>query len=698
MVSTHILSSEIEVQGAFKSNNEDKLYKFNIVLDRSLYENKDKLINSIEATKKKFRAINSSFDKSEYTGFMTSFSYKLGKRLPNLSTTLDVVGIGLKYIYEILPYTLCFMSKVQSVRIIDNRRKSTIQNYLIKRISNISNPLRFEITENSKTVNVEFIKLKYQQVETVYRHSNGVVISLPKDITKLFCGLPMIGSENIGLPFILNSFDFEPTLEREGVEITPNDKQNITLFKQSVELYSKLLRDIEAKKLDDAYHFTKLTNKFRGVEASKNIFRRDFVPEYRAKIEKSKIVRNINGEFIWFSDILLPYKEGNYFKELYKYASELKHAKLPDYKSCEGWVNSTDFTLFPKQKYDLRQFIEELSQISNVQAFVLKSEMNVIDWLKGIASLVNDVDKNLFSKYAILPNQKGDLRKKTDLFIDFDIPTELKSIHNKLNDEEIENILLNKSFNDFNNVIDTSFDTSYICNKIDNILKEKYSENKASTASFVLPLNDLFKWMKTSAKEKKELEDLFPWFYSRRATLFLDTFGENERDYAFTIVQSGKIKVLAALAKSNISDEALEYIAKNPEMISKFYALIQDEINDRGNANSETGNFGEQLVYTDLRKKYKPSNGYEIIWASKQGEQKYDFEVRFKGKTALYIDAKTTIRGISNSDSIPFFMRKSQWDFLPTISSSTDVKYLIARVFKKEKIIKYLEINMFKEE
>lgn len=43
------------------------------------------------------------------------------------------------------------------------------------------------------------------------------------------------------------------------------------------------------------------------------------------------------------------------------------------------------------------------------------------------------------------------------------------------------------------------------------------------------------------------------------------------------------------------------------------------------------------------------------------------------------------------TDSIPFFMRMSQWEFLPTIND--DVKYLIARVFKGVDIIKYLQIK-----
>jgi len=693
LVSTHILSSEIEVKGAFKSENEDKLYQFNILLDRNSYEDRDKLIASIETTKKGFREIDKSIEESEYSGFMTSFSYNLKKRLSGLSSSVDVVAMGLEQIYQVLPYTLCFMSKVQAVEIIDKRDKANIQKFKITRELSSETLLKFEIEENQKTSKIEFVKLRYLKTETVYRHENGVIISLPKDISKLFCGLPMIGSENIGLPLIVNSFDFEPTLEREGVEITPNDTKNLSLFKQAVELYHLLLNDIAQKQLDNAFYCTKLNFKYNGVEGSKNMFKRDIVPLLQRKIDTSKIVKNANGKFISFSEMLLPYKEGKPFQDLYQHASEIKYSRFPTSSSYDGWVGATDFILFPKQKYDLKQFVEEISQTQQIQAFILNSSIDVIDWLRSIASMVNEENEDLFTHYAILPNQKGNLKINKELFIDKDIPLELKSIYNKLNSEEIEVALLDKSFNEFTSVVDKSFDTADICKKIDNFLKEKYSADKGSTVNFSLPLNDLYKWINGSAKPKKELEDLFTWFYPKRATLFMDTFGENDRDYAFTIVQSGKIKALASLAQSNITPEELELIGKNPEVLSRFYALLQSEIDDKQNANSDTGDFGENLVYNDLRNKYKQSDRYEIIWASKKGEAKFDFEVKLKGKTVLYVDAKTTMRGIANSDSIPFFMRNSQWEFLPSIE--TDVKYLIARVFKTEQIIKYLQINTF---
>jgi hypothetical protein len=695
LVSTHILSAEMRVSGAFKSENEDKLYKFDVLLDRSFYEDKEKLIESIETTKKGFREIHDSLEETEYSGFMTSFSYNLRKKLPGLSSSVDTVALGLEQIYDVLPYTLCFMSKVQSVEIVDNRAKANVRNFQIIRKQSSNSLQKFEIKENLQSTEIEFVKLKYQQVETVYRHEGGAIQPLPKDISKLFCGLPMIGSENIGLPFILNSFEFEPTLEREGVEITPNDTKNLTLFKQAIELYQLLMNDIAQKQLDNAYYLTKLNYKYHGVEGSKNMYKRDFVPLFQKKIESSKIVKNANGKLISFSEMLLPYKEGKSFPDLFKHASEIKNSRFPSLSSYEGWINATDFILFPKQKYDLKIFIEEISQTQQIQAFVLSSNVSVLDWLRGVASMVNEENEDLFSHFAILPNQKGNLKKNKELFIDKDVPTELKSIFNKLNSEEIELVLLDKSFNEFTNVVDKSFDTSDICRKIDNLLKERYSAEKGSTVSFSLPLNDLYKWINGSTKLKKDLEELFVWFYPKRATLFMDTFGEIERDYAFTIVQSGKIKALAALAESEITPEELEYISKNPEAMSRLYALLQSEIDDKQNANSETGEYGENLVFNDLRQKYKQSHSYEVIWSSKKGEARFDFEVKHKGRTVLFVDAKTTMRGISNSESVPFFMRKSQWEFLPTIES--DIKYLIARVFKKEDIIKYLQINTFKD-
>jgi len=74
------------------------------------------------------------------------------------------------------------------------------------------------------------------------------------------------------------------------------------------------------------------------------------------------------------------------------------------------------------------------------------------------------------------------------------------------------------------------------------------------------------------------------------------------------------------------------------------------------------------------------------------GEPRYDFRIEKDNKTICYYDAKTTSRGLDNADSIPFFLRKSQWLFLNVIDE--DTPYYIARVFIADgNLVRYIKIS-----
>ena len=108
----------------------------------------------------------------------------------------------------------------------------------------------------------------------------------------------------------------------------------------------------------------------------------------------------------------------------------------------------------------------------------------------------------------------------------------------------------------------------------------------------------------------------FPWFYPKRASHIADMMTEEERNQSLKIVRSGKMEYLSLLAESDLSGEDIKFLADNIEK---------------------------------------------------------------DNKTICYYDAKTTSRGLDNADSIPFFLRKSQWLFLNVIAE--DTPYYIARVF-----------------
>ena len=103
-------------------------------------------------------------------------------------------------------------------------------------------------------------------------------------------------------------------------------------------------------------------------------------------------------------------------------------------------------------------------------------------------------------------------------------------------------------------------------------------------------------------------------------------------------------------------------------------------VDDNEHANPEEGQVGESVVWEELKKRYPESDGYNVIWSSRvDHEPRYDFKIEKNGSVFCYCDAKTTSRGICNSDSIPFYLRMSQFNFLQQLEDS--IPYYVARVF-----------------
>lgn len=168
---------------------------------------------------------------------------------------------------------------------------------------------------------------------------------------------------------------------------------------------------------------------------------------------------------------------------------------------------------------------------------------------------------------------------------------------------------------------------------------------------------------------------------------------ETQREQALVIAKSGKMEALATLASADVTDDELNLIIANVKKLPAALSMLSSKVDDKEFANSNEGDVGENIVYKDLLLKYPCSKGFKVVWASKeQNEPCFDFEILKDNKPFCYCDAKTTRRGIANSDSIPLFMRMSQWNFLQTLDES--LPYLIARVFMEDGgQIKYMRIS-----
>jgi len=671
-VSTHILSSRVKVNGIVQ-DDENNMYEFEVDLNRSNYLTKSLLIDDINKSIDQFA--NSIKPITNLTGFTTSFTYYTSEPLPNIC----IKDIGLNYIYRILPYTLCFMPKILSVQIVDNRNRG--YKSIIKRSSkNVEGSIIFNVSiKNSPIEEYEMKVFNNDDVSSCFHIKDNKVMPLPIDIAKLFCGLPLVGTEKTGLPIIVNSLNFEPTTERDGVEIDPEcDKQNIRILTSSIDLFDEILDYVEENEILNAYEIVGLNDKYDGMNESQIYFKDFFVGKLKNIVLKHKIVQNINDVFVKVDEICIPTNE-----KLYGFAKELDSDILP--KDYSGWQSNLQF--FTEQKYSYEDLAYSIQE-SNT-GFSNKETLN---WLKKCLSYLIGCDKKICSDYNILPNQNRGLNNKNALFCDKNLPAQLKRINEQTEGcEKLASKLLNKNFN---LIIDLSeFTTKQLANRIDDNIKEIYSDNDSRIpAEYESCVNSLYSWTKDCNLDEEKLLSYFPWFYPKRASLIADMMTEEERNQSLKIVRSGKMEYLSLLAESDLSGEDIKFLADNIEKVRSTICHKTDVVDDKTYADSEEGDHGEQIVWKDLQKKYPLNKGYKVIWASRDlGEPRYDFRIEKDNKTICYYDAKTTSRGLDNADSIPFFLRKSQWLFLNEIGEN--IPYYIARVFIADgNLVRYIRI------
>jgi hypothetical protein len=352
--------------------------------------------------------------------------------------------------------------------------------------------------------------------------------------------------------------------------------------------------------------------------------------------------------------------------------------------------------------------LDEVQSQAHLDNLAQKVNVDFKTWLNSVIDFVlNPEQEHLFERYKILPNQNENFKFRRELDFDDHVPNDLKDLLLVLTNDkkDYRDFLLHKDYANHFGLLDPKSrkSISEIATDIDNELRD-FSEVRTSP-SFLNAVNALFKWISDEIGNHNLSDDkakiLFPWFAFNKAQIVLDAFSnDTDRENAFIIVQSGKMETLAKIAQSDISNKDLQLLAENVDEFRAFLAwksntsnlgFLTDVVDDTTFADGKTGLEGESFVYAILVAKFGEQN---VEWSSQQGEHQYDFKVfNIDGSVRYFIDVKTTKRGMANSDSIPFFMRYSQWNFLDRTESLD--KYFLARVFTEGDAFKakFLKIN-----
>lgn len=548
-MSTHLLSDVVQVQGSLKQGHKYK--KLDFTVDRSGSNYNDIKIKT-KVMLEQLTFLNKDQDDLQEMYDDTKFIYLIEDE-----DIIKTVEEGIEDFKETIPYVLTFNDNINSITYNGSYYK--------------------KIRENTSTQND---KLKVVEIETpdcnkelLILNENNVTIAcaierkdsklyfLPntRNMPKIFCEFPLLGTEEFSFPIVVNSNRFE--VERDRNAIRDNNSVNIDLIEKAIFLYKELIDYCSKSKMTRNEFNICILN-----PPNLSVIQNESYKDIKKYVEKSAIVpvHNQSGDlkreaFKDYNDdvkIGIPKSKKNIHKDaLWDILSNYNEVSIPTKDSFLGWAEvfgeNVGFDWINNVFKDLT--IDEL-------LVLLKEGVIYTDWLNDFYSCwIKDVGVEEVVKIVYVLNQTNNFIQFDNVYFDERLDTELKQILNLLG-VKIDEQLLNQdiiAFREYFEEHPRKIKTNKICSdqidvKVSELLSKETIDRIEREEFTQKTFNRLTNWFLSNPEKSLEwFENLYP----KRS--MLSSPEENLRRY----------KIAEKIEENNIKYEELDEIINNREKV-----------------------------------------------------------------------------------------------------------------------------------
>jgi hypothetical protein len=482
-MTTHLLSELVEINGVFQENTE--IYKpFSLTLDRTGHN----LLELIDGIEKAFTSVETSVSKSlsipaSINDFKTKFIYHLN------SGGLELAKIAVEELKNTAAYSLINHQNIKSIKY---NGTDGILDFTLSKL----NSIKYEETE----INIYELRIQSGQAPKFYVsvgseetkiifpiqkvENNFVLLPIEKEVPKVFLDFPLIGTEELHIPFVINSPFFEPTEPRDGISLTggtdEDTQKNVEVFNEAFRLYNIFLNYVEEKsEWKDLYNLADIRKPKEKDWVNTSWYEETYIKPTREKLVVKNIIDTVRygrRAIIGEGTIDFPSSSKKEIREnLWALCNINEHFILPIQEHIHKWYQINWIKEYELTTESLVKWIESKQGIEKLSTSLGKTELQTTDWLNQVLELVNE-DETLLAqlnqdKIKILPNQNGLFEVKSKLYRDNEIDENLKSIMTTLG-TDWKNYLLNRNIKDFTGIIFNSKDQDSITTEINRILNE----------------------------------------------------------------------------------------------------------------------------------------------------------------------------------------------------------------------------------
>ena len=430
-LTTHSLSKTVKIKGDIIDRDGEKVKGFSLDLFR---EGEDQeLLEGLKKTEKSYTLIES-------TGW-TTFEY-----FAKTARNKEAGKLGIQNFKENIAKVMLFCPEIKSIELNENGNLFIITRGEID--ENLIGGCKIMIL-NQRNGNENIIKkylyLNYNEAneELTKRFNikrklriccaieideyNNIIIE--EETPCLFCSFPLIGSESIILPFIINSPDFEPDSERQTIlldgEYTNEKTRKISdpginkmILLKSQNMYKNLVNYICSSEIKSRHLL------IRGLKSIPYITRffdrewyeKNYIIPMREILIYFPIVWN-GKRYKKLTEIYLPiinnYEEIEEQRRVYSIISILCNNQVPTFEESKNYEK----TIWSKDKrlnyINLESCTKYIERQKNMNSLYNKIN-NAWTWLDDFLVLIKYFHPEYLEKYAIIPNMYSEFVKLTN--------------------------------------------------------------------------------------------------------------------------------------------------------------------------------------------------------------------------------------------------------------------------------------------
>ncbi|WCT56650.1 ATP-binding protein [Paenibacillus kyungheensis] len=421
-LTTHLLSEKVHVYGYLQDDNEPPR-SFETLLDRT-GQDKTTIMKAIsDSCDMLDTGKECSIDESQMN---TRFVYELNE------VGIETAKLGLKNLLISIPYVFAFVPELNSITFSMDDYKKVIQKgqevavklesanatqvqILTSKGENTTSENRYVFVKSNNEVSIAVEIKKNDKGE---KH----LIEPHKELPRIFCDFPLLGTHDFSFPVVVNSPLFNPTEPRDGVPLIHSERsggdseENRNRIIQAINVYNDMLDYFAKEGYKDLYNIVKIS-----AQPEKNWLDSDWVEKVlihpiKEHIKTTTFIHNSSDEVcslydVWDTPIIFIMKDETpeYRSKVWELSNMLMPKNMTRKDEIENWYNSLWVEC---RNFGIVDLIKEVEECGNLVNLSTRLGYDSIKWLNDLIVLLYHNSSKYIAELgrhpSILPNQYGD--------------------------------------------------------------------------------------------------------------------------------------------------------------------------------------------------------------------------------------------------------------------------------------------------